>query len=120
MYNHDIDYLRKIDIKDKVILLINSNCTINCPLAEEHYRYLSKCQIDKTIPSWECKQNCSDGDLSFAEVQELEKIGINKFKLADREIDALEDTLCSVCRYFIKPKCQNDILALLKSLKIID
>jgi hypothetical protein len=118
-FNREIDFLKRFPA-EKIELLANESCPLNCPYTQRHYRAISQYVIDtcesKQAPD---RQNyflsCAQPEhkqrqhvLSLTEILAISvATGIIHFKFATREFNQ-ELNLETFCRYFVLPDYWND------------
>ena len=96
-FGQDLNYLRKIKNKDKIDILVNSNCVYKCPFSIKHYDravLLEKGEMSENTLM--CNRRFLNKDsihknniISNSEIDKIAKLGFNKFKLAGRNINPM-------------------------------
>lgn len=117
--NFNMDFLNKINNKDKVEILIDPICKLDCKLREVHYLYISQKQLGDELtykdPECEC-ENLSFHDLlkkdSIIKMEDIYgkyyNMGFKHFKLEGRNSFFI-DVVDSYMYYLVKPEFQNEI-----------
>ena len=117
--NFNIDYLNKINNKDKVEILINPVCKLDCKLREAHYLHISQKQIGDEItvpdPECECERFAFHELLTKDSIIKVDDVygkyynmGFKHFKLEGRN-NFFIDVIDSYMYYLVKPEYQNEI-----------
>ena len=129
--NKDKDVLTKLRQKDKIEILLNESCIPNCPKRKEHYKFISKQQLDLLTPEdgvvcpVRHSSNLYDilGRYKSHFITDTElytnyiDLGFNNFKIKGRE-ESILYTIESLVMYMVKPEYKDFIrYELLKSLK---
>lgn len=113
-YNKDIEFLNKIENKDKIEILLNETCPPNCKLRKQHYDYISKIQInpesDVDFNKFKCPYDKSD--LTAIDVNELYNIytemGFSNFKIRGR-MNPPYLVIEYYIKYMVKPEYLNTV-----------
>lgn len=100
-YNNDIDYLRTLDNLDKVVLMANEKCYLDCPRID-HYKYISNKQIAKQPDLWDCDCNIKTNEITYDKVYQYLDLGINKFKFNNRYLGMIEQTIYDCIKFISK------------------
>ena len=116
--NTDKDFLKAIKHKDKTEILINAYCSPTCNKREEHYKYLSQCQLDQEPIN--CSF-CNTLSHSFQESLKLDSVikvdnlynyyvkqGFTNFKIEGRTLHPI-DVIDSYVYYMVKPEYRDEI-----------
>lgn len=93
--NKDFDFLSSLPNKDKIEIIVNENCPGLCPQRKTCWTNESKAQMmyDPRLLSYCCSLNSEkqkDTYMSFDELEKLNEIGINNFKIQGRR-DSVEN-----------------------------
>lgn len=108
-YNHDFNYLSKLENKNNCILHANERCFVNCPRIE-HYTVISRAQLERGHESYVCHNECNKTTcISYNQANEYLDIGINKFKFNDRQLSEISDTLEDIFNWLIKPQHKPEL-----------
>lgn len=113
-YNKDIEFLSKIENKDKIEILLNETCPPNCKLRKQHYDYISKIQINPEYDVDFTKFKCPHGksDLTAIDVNELYNIytemGFSNFKIRGR-MNPPYLVIEYYIKYMVKPEYINTV-----------
>lgn len=103
-FNHDLEFLNKLENKDRLEVMANDLCVFGCPFRAKHYNELSQYalyqadhpivfsnkELDKNRTG-ECEalQHGMNRDfrnvLTFSDIANLEKLGFKHFKIIGRE-----------------------------------
>ena len=99
----NIDFIKQLQHKEKIEVIVNSRCELNCPLSKEHYNIVAARALAdsdfklnllaiKEKALWkQCVKNraecyvLSGSNFSEQEINDLLKININHFKMEGRE-----------------------------------
>ncbi|MDR1083219.1 MAG: hypothetical protein LBL27_05060 [Coriobacteriales bacterium] len=120
--NKDLEFINRIEDKDKIEVMVNEFCRPGCPYRHKHYRHNSKDQLDGVIrPFRSC--DVTTGEF-FAHPPEHPVIltdqqvltlhheyDINNFKIVGRGIP-FETVLESYVYYLLKPKYRPQVTPL--------
>ena len=115
----DIDFIKKINKKDKIELTINSICDIDCPNFQKCKKLTHKIQYDycnddlyKTcakIKSYHKNQSL----ISIDEINKIYKpLGIKYYRISDMISDKKDSLLIFLVDYFIKDEFKKDVYKL--------
>lgn len=112
-YNKDFNFLKELPDKNKIEILVNSKCGLNCGKRKFHYQAFSKCQIenrDKTTFYCPVNYNSIEGWAYYILPEEIESIyiplGFSNFKIEGRGDHPLM-LLAELCKYLIKDEYQG-------------
>lgn len=115
--NRNWELLEKINVPEKIEILLNAYCIENCKKREEHYKYLSNCQINyqtKIQPFCnDLKTNFYDNlkNNSMIKLEELDnytKMGYFNFKIEGRTMH-FANVLESYLYYMVKPEYKDEL-----------
>lgn len=94
--NLDLPFLQRIRHKEKMELIINSDCVPNCPLRVQHYQLMLEADRGSKAAAEEfkalqtrCRQNKmkhADISLTLERIQSLHDAGFKHFKMSGREL----------------------------------
>lgn len=127
-YNKDFEFLKTIENKDKVELLINPVCDPHCPRRKEHYDVIGRIVLHQAP---DVAFNCDNQGrlfhearhnsvfISLEDIQNVyEPLGFKNFKIEGRTTST-EDLLEILLYYMVKPECQLEIRQKIQHSKII-
>jgi hypothetical protein len=120
-YNHGKDrtFIDAIKDKDKVEVMVNEYCALNCPRRQEHYLHNSEDQVNNVLRPYDCYANKipvflehpSSDPVFFTDNEVValhEETGIEYFKIVGRGIP-FNVVLESYVYYLIKPEFREDV-----------
>lgn len=94
--NLDLPFLQRIRSREKMELIINSDCVPNCPLRVEHYQLMLEADRGSRTAAREfetmqerCRRNKmrnADISLTLERIQSLHDAGFRHFKMSGREL----------------------------------
>lgn len=115
--NYDFDLLSKIEQKDKLEILVNAWCSLECPFRELHYQHVSKLQLGLVHERF--SPACDNYDKSWYEVEKSNHIikvedlytkyvsmGFTNFKIEGRNSNIV-DVIDSYVYYLAKPEYKD-------------
>lgn len=121
--NQDIKFLKNIpiELKEKVELLVNERCVLNCTQRRTHYLEISKSNYSynsKYDKDFKClnnaKQKCLNSSaISYNNLNTYINLDINHFKIQGRWGSDNSFLLQSLMSYCIKPEFQSFIYELI-------
>ena len=93
----DISFMKKIKNKDKIDILVNSNCVYKCPFSVAHYNRAVDLESEKVPENtvmcnsrfYNKKSLYENNLLSNNDIDKLAKIGYKNFKLNGRNINEM-------------------------------
>ena len=93
----DISFMKKIKNKDKIDILVNSNCVYKCPFSVAHYNSAVDLESEKVPENtvmcnsrfYNKKSLYENNLLSNNDIDKLAKIGYKNFKLNGRNINEM-------------------------------
>ena len=124
--NKDLEFLNKLEDKDKIEILIDSYCIPDCQWREDHYKHLSFDQVYRTTTENELFTGCGgtkdfytilnySTTFTVNELYKYQEMGFYNFKIEGRTQNHF-DVLESYIYYLIKPEYQNIVrLEILKN-----
>lgn len=114
-FNNNNEYLKQLEFKNKIEILCNAVCKPKCPNRSEHYKNISRCQLDynpqglimceDSVKSFYEIMN-SDAFISKEKIEELTAMGFSNFKLEGRTSHPL-DLIDILVYYLIKDEWQG-------------
>lgn len=123
-YNKDFDYLQSIENKEKCELLCNPICVAKCPFRADHYKDISKHQLEfddsgrppcnfvRTDTLWAAQKQ-----KNFISIEDINEtyipMGFTNFKLEGRTAHPL-DLIEVLLYYLIKDEYQSEIRSYLQ------
>lgn len=112
-------FMSHLDCKEKIELLINERCPLDCSIRAEHYKNISRCQLtfedDPGCRYAEKHQNLCEKhvtSLSTDEVLKLRDEGFEHFKLEGRTLHMF-DAIENYVRYMVRPEFKDGVRRIL-------
>lgn len=92
----NLSFLKKLKHKDKIEVLVNSNCVFKCPFSVSHYDRTIKLEESDIVESslmcnsryLDIKSMHNNNYLSNKEIDKIIKLGFNNFKIAGRNVSS--------------------------------
>ena len=125
-FNHDEEVINKLlPYADRLEILVNENCQPHCPMRVDHYRAISKAQLEHDT---EIAYPCSDPSpnkknfkgcmerpsfMSIKDIEEYAEMGFKNFKIVGRG-EGMRFYLDSLMYYLVKEDCIDFILVKIK------
>lgn len=123
-FNHDEDFLKKLEYPQNIEILCAESCIDNCPNREEHYRSISISQLNTpNHPYYVCPFATDENNISVFYDKIMKRnhaitneyidylyntYGFCNFKISGR-ITMLPIYVESICYYLVKPEYRNTI-----------
>lgn len=114
-FNHDFNFLQTIKEKNKIEILVNSKCGLNCKRRFAHYKVFSKCQLENNPQtSFYCPYKITNPDtrahyITSKEINDIYiPLGFSNFKIEGRG-DNPQMLLFELCEYLIKESYKDFI-----------
>lgn len=120
------DFIADLAQPEKIEIMVNEYCTLNCPFRAEHYKEISHAQLLGVQAEFPCRhdpapqafgflQGLINGDV-FLRNEDIRRYtsayGIESFKIVGRGLTRF-DIVDSYLYYLMQPDCWNDILGFL-------
>lgn len=121
--NKNIEFLKNIEKKNKIELLINEDCKFNCPCRDLHYKIISQSILDYSVENEMIfKKQCEKEKLNIFKYEDRNKMityedivniyepmGFSFFKIEGRTMDPLS-LITTYNRYMVKPEYRDYIM----------
>ena len=131
-YNHNKDdaYLKKVSDPCRLEVMPNELCEPGCPVRQQHYEHLSRCDLENKPSPFICPQErekegftartaSSPTLLSNEDIRRLNAIyGIRQFKIVGRQ-ESLATTMESYLYYLVCPEYHGAMIRIIKNQKLV-
>lgn len=117
----NMNFLHEIVMRDKVEILLNESCLLDCNYRESHYEEISRAQL--ALRDSKAEKRCRYHDVSrFCEAyisketmrNILIPLGFVNYKIRGREMNS-DKLLFEYFRYLVKPQCEKVVYDDIKS-----